>query len=113
MNQFEIWIADLNPEIGTEPGKVRPVVIVQTDMLNKIHPSIIICPLTTNIIIKSSVLRVILSKGEGNLREECDVLIDQVRSIDKKRLIKIIGKISQEKSEKIKSNLRIVMELGH
>ena len=111
MNQFEIWIADLNPEIGTEPGKVRPVVIVQTDKLNKIHPSVIICPLTTNIIIKSSVLRVNLSKGEGNLREECDILIDQVRSIDKKRLIKIIGKISQEKSEKIKANLCIVMEL--
>jgi len=111
MNQFEIWIADLNPKIGTEPGKVRPVVIVQTDKLNEIHPSIIICPLTTNIIIKSSVLRVNLSKGDGNLNEECDVLIDQVRSIDKKRLIKVIGKISQAKSEKIKANLRIVMDL--
>ena len=36
--QFEIWISDLNPTIGTETGKVRPVVIVQTDLLNKHHP---------------------------------------------------------------------------
>jgi mRNA interferase MazF len=48
--QFEIWIADLNPQIGTEPGKTRPVLIVQTNLLNSIpHPSTIICPITTNV----------------------------------------------------------------
>ena len=50
INQYEIWIADLNPQIGTEAGKTRPVLIVQTNLLNKIpHPSTIFCPLTTNI----------------------------------------------------------------
>ncbi|HAY70305.1 MAG TPA: type II toxin-antitoxin system PemK/MazF family toxin, partial [Saprospirales bacterium] len=50
INQFEIWIADLNPQIGTESGKTRPVLIVQTDLLNKIpHPSTIICPITRNV----------------------------------------------------------------
>jgi mRNA interferase MazF len=48
--QFEIWIADLNPQIGTEPRKTRPVLIVQTNLLNSIpHPSTIICPITTNV----------------------------------------------------------------
>jgi len=48
--QFEIWIADLNPQIGTEPGKTRPVLIVQTNLLNSIpHPSTIICPISTNV----------------------------------------------------------------
>ena len=47
--QYEIWIADLNPHFGTETGKTRPVAIVQTDLLNKFHPSTIICPVTTNV----------------------------------------------------------------
>ena len=42
IKQFEIWTADLNPQIGTEPGKIRPVLIVQTDLLNSLHPSTII-----------------------------------------------------------------------
>ncbi len=40
--QFEIWIADLNPTLGTEPEKVQPIIIVQTDLLNKYHASSII-----------------------------------------------------------------------
>ena len=51
MNQYEIWIADLNPQIGTEAGKLRPVLIVQTNLLYKIqHPSTIVCPITTNVL---------------------------------------------------------------
>ena len=42
--QYEIWLADLNPRMGTEPGKTRPVVIIQTDLLNDVHPSTIVCP---------------------------------------------------------------------
>ena len=58
IKQFEIWIADLNPKIGTEPGKTRPVLVVQTNLLNKIsHSSTIVCPITTNIKIGSHILR--------------------------------------------------------
>ena len=50
VKQFEIWVADLNPQIGTESGKTRPVLVIQTDLLNKIpHPSTVVCPITTNI----------------------------------------------------------------
>jgi mRNA interferase MazF len=38
IKQFEIWIADLNPRMGTETGKIRPVIVIQTDLLNKEHP---------------------------------------------------------------------------
>ncbi|MDR0692096.1 MAG: type II toxin-antitoxin system PemK/MazF family toxin, partial [Prevotellaceae bacterium] len=48
--QFDIWVADLNPRIGTEAGKVRPVLIIQTNLLNSLpHLSTLICPITTNI----------------------------------------------------------------
>ncbi|WP_262482631.1 type II toxin-antitoxin system PemK/MazF family toxin [Anditalea andensis] len=70
--QFEIWIADLNPQIGTEAGKVRPVLVLQTDLLNKVHPSTIICPLTTKVKSGATILRVHLNKGVANLTEGCD-----------------------------------------
>lgn len=48
IKQFEIWMADLIPQIGTEPGKTRPVLVIQTNLLNKIpHPSTIVCPIQT------------------------------------------------------------------
>ena len=112
IKQFEVWIADLNPKIGTEPGKTRPVLVIQSDLLNKSsHPSTIICPITTNINKKAEILRVHLSKGVANLHESCDIMIDQVRAIDNKRLVKNVGKLPKELSEKVKSNLKIIMDL--
>jgi len=109
--QFEIWIADLNPTMGTEPGKVRPVIIVQTDLLNKHHSSSIICPITTNIQKESEILRIHLRKGCCGLNEVCDIMIDQIRAIDNKRLIKKVGITPIEISEKIKENLKILLDL--
>ena len=109
--QFEIWIADLNPTIGTEPGKVRPVIIIQTDLLNKHHPSSIICPMTTNIRQESEILRVHIKKGCCGLEEGCDIMIDQVRAIDNKRLIRKVGSIPVDLVNKVKSNLKIMFDL--
>jgi mRNA interferase MazF len=110
--QFEIWIADLNPKIGTETGKTRPVLVVQTNLLNKVpHPSTIICPITTNVKKDSEILRVHLKKGIANLHQACDIMIDQVRAIDNNRLIKRAGKLSNDLSELVKENLRIIMDL--
>ncbi len=112
IKQFEIWIADLNPKIGTKPGKSRPVLVVQTNFLNKInHPSTIICPITTNVKTNTEILRVHLRKGNANLRQNCDIMIDQVRAIDNKRLINRIGKLGNELSEIVKENLKIIMDL--
>lgn len=112
VNQYEIWIADLNPQIGTEAGKTRPVLIVQSNLLNKIpHPSTIICPITTNILMESDILRVHLTKGMANLHEDCDVMIDQIRAIDNKRLLKKVGILPIDLIEKIKENISIVVDL--
>lgn len=112
INQYEIWIADLNPQIRTEAGKSRPVLIVQTNLLNKIsHPSTIICPITTNVQEDSDILRVHLKKGMANLNENCDIMIDQIRSIDNKRLIKKVGKLPADLIEKIKENISIIIDL--
>jgi mRNA interferase MazF len=112
IKQFEIWLADLNPQIGTEPGKTRPVLIVQTNLLNKIpHPSTIVCPLTTNVKKDSEILRVHLKKGMAKLHQESDIMIDQIRSIDNKRLIKKVGNLPRELIELIKENIQIILDL--
>jgi len=112
IKQFEIWIADLNPQIGTEPGKTRPVLVTQSNLLNKIpHPSSIICPITTNVEKEADILRVHLKKGMANLHENCDVMIDQLRAIDNQRLIKKVGDLPTDLIDKIKENISIILDL--
>ncbi len=84
----EIWLADLNPRLGTEPGKTRPVLIIQAQVLLDVsHPSTLIVPLTTRLIEDAEPLRLRL-KATHKLEKESDVLIDQIRAIDNTRLIK-------------------------
>ncbi len=111
IKQYELWIADLNPKFGTETGKTRPVVIIQTDLLNRFHPSTIIYPITTNVKSGATILRVHLTKGSAKLKEDCDIMIDQVRAIDNKRLLKKIGDLDQEKIDMIKTNLTIMLDI--
>lgn len=111
IKQFEIWIADLNPRVGTETGKVRPVLIIQTNLLNSVHPSTIICPITTNVQLQSKILRVHLKKGMASLKEDCDILIDQIRAIDNIRLQRKIGSLPQEISTIVKQNLAIILDM--
>jgi mRNA interferase MazF len=83
----EIWLADLNPRLGTEPGKTRPVLIIQAQVLLDVgHPSTLIVPLTTRLIENAAPLRLRL-KATHKLEKESDVLIDQIRAIDNTRLI--------------------------
>ena len=49
LKQYDIWLADLNPRLGTEPAKTKPVVIVQTDLLNEFHPSTLVCLMTSKV----------------------------------------------------------------
>ena len=109
IKQFEIWLADLNPSIGTEPGKTRPVVVVQSDLLNEVHLSTLICPITTNIKPEIEILRVHLNKTQ--LDKLSDVLVDQIRAIDNQRLIKKLGKLNKDQQNKLKANIKIVIAL--
>lgn len=109
IKQYDIWLADLNPAHGTEPGKKRPVVIVQTDLLNDFHPSTLICPITSNVNHEILLLRVHLKKNQ--LDKESDILVDQIRAIDNKRIVEKIGKLTKEQIKTLKKNMSIVLDL--
>ena len=109
IQQYDIWLANLNAGKGTEPGKTRPVVVVQTDLLNDVHLSTIICPITTNVQNEADLLRIHLKKGQSD--EMSDILVDQLRAIDNIRLVKKVGQLNREQKAKLKANLRIVLDI--
>ena len=82
-----VWLADLNPQRGTEPGKTRPVLIIQNQaLLDAGHPSTLVIPLTTRLIEDAAPLRLRLS-ARDRLDRDSDLLIDQIRAIDNQRLV--------------------------
>lgn len=109
IKQYDIWLANLNPGKVTEPGKTRPVVIIQTDLLNETHLSSIICPITTNVKTEIEILRVHLNKTQ--LDKPSDILVDQIRAIDNKRLINKISRLTLVQIQKLKQNIAIVLDL--
>lgn len=108
----EIWLADLNPQIGTETGKTRPVLIVQTDFLNhQGHNSTIICPITTNIK-HAEPIRIFLKAGSCGVLNDSEIMLDQIRAIDNSRFVKKIGTISTDQANRVNRFLRAVLELS-
>ena len=86
-NHGEVWLANLNPTKGTEPGKTRPVLILQNQALLDVgHPSTLIIPLTTQLIDKAEPLRIRIL-AQDKLEKDSDLLIDQLRAIDNQRLL--------------------------
>jgi len=82
-----VWLADLNPRRGTEPGKTRPVLIIQSQaLLDAGHPSTLIIPMTNRLIEDAEPLRMRLS-ARDRLDRDSDLLIDQIRAIDNQRLV--------------------------
>lgn len=110
--RFEIWLTDLNPQRGTEPSKIRPVLIIQSNLLNEVHLSTLVCPLTTNLVDDSKVLRLRVPAGMSGLETASDVLIDQIRAIDNRRLIKKLGDLPLGLKQPVIFNLKVILDLG-
>jgi mRNA interferase MazF len=110
IRKFNVYLADLSPRFGTEPGKTRPVVVLQTNLLNDgHHPSTIVCPITTQVIRGAEILRVHLSKKGMGLKKDSDILVDQIRAIDNRRFVKHLGELSPLDKAKLIENLKIIL----
>ena len=112
MKRYEVWLADLNPRFGTESGKTRPVVVVQTDLLNGKHLSTVVCPITTKVVAGLNRMRVHLTAGEVGLSADSDILIDQIKAIDNRRFVKKLGQLPAAAQTKLDENLKIILDLA-
>ena len=111
-NRGEVWLANLNAGRGTEPGKTRPVLIVQVQaLLDALHPSTLVVPLTTNLVEDAEPLRIRVPAG-GRLRRQSDLLIDQLRAIDNRRLVQgPLTRLPPALLRRVGSALREVLDL--
>ena len=106
-----LYLADLNPGRGTEAGKARPVLVVQSDLLNEAdHPSTWILPCTTRLT-GENLLRVPLPLGIAGNMADCEVMIDQSRSIDNRRFRKPLGDLPRAVLREVKMKLKLLAEL--
>jgi len=107
----EIWLANLNPQKrANEVGKVRPVVIVQSDTLNRTnYPTVIVLPMTTHLIDEAEPLRMRVSARE-KLKNDSDVLVAQIRAIDKERLLERLGRLDEKECSRLQGLMHEIME---
>ena len=105
----DIYKADLSPVVGSEQGGIRPVVIVQNNMGNRYSPTIIVVPITTRLNKKN--LPTHTKINNSSLLKESIALMEQIRTIDKSRLIEFIGVLNESKMNRITEALRISIDV--
>ena len=108
----DIYYADLSPVIGSEQGGVRPVLIIQNDVGNKYSPTIIACAVTSRLTKAKLPTHIELKEGESGLKKESVALLEQLRTLDKRRLKEKIGVLSDEKMEDVTRALCISLAIN-
>jgi mRNA interferase MazF len=107
----DIVLAALEPVKGSEQGGTRPVLIIQNDISNKFSPATIIAPITSSIGDKEYPTDVFISKLDSNLNKDSKVLLNQIRAIDKKRIVNRISYLSNFTMSKVDMALKISLGL--
>ena len=107
----EIYYADLSPVVGSEQGGVRPILIVQNDIGNKYSPTVIVAAITSQINKAKLPTHIELKSGDFGLQKDSVILLDQLRTLDKKRLKEKVGEI-EDLSVIKKVNDALLVSLG-
>ena len=108
----DVWLVNLDPTIGHEIRKSRPAVIIQNDIGNKYSPITIIAPITSQKIDKVYPFEVLITKNVTGLEKNSKILLNHIRAIDKKRLLKRLGMVgSEETLTKIDEAIKISLGL--
>jgi mRNA interferase MazF len=105
----EIWLADLNPTRGSEQAGIRPVLIFQNDAITKFTTTVLAIPLTTNLRRAAQPSCALISKGEGGLASDSVVLCHQLRVLDKTRLQRKLGTVTQRTLSTVESCVLFTM----
>mgnify|MGYP006385548119 CR=1 FL=1 len=107
----DLFYADLSPVIGSEQGGVRPVLIIQNNIGNKYSPTVIIAAITSQINKAKLPTHIEISSSEYGLNKDSVILLEQIRTIDKKRLREKIGYLDNKTMLKVNNGLQISLDL--
>jgi mRNA interferase MazF len=106
----DIYYADLSPVIGSEQGGMRPVLVVQNDIGNKFSPTIIVCAITSQLTKARLPTHIEIKCGQFGLPKDSVILMEQIRTIDKRRLKDCLGKLDEQYL--IKVDKALIISLG-
>ncbi|ARC84035.1 MULTISPECIES: type II toxin-antitoxin system PemK/MazF family toxin [Clostridium] len=109
----DIFYADLSPVVGSEQGGVRPVIIIQNDIGNRYSPTVIVAAITSQINKAKLPTHVEISSEEYGLNKDSVVLLEQIRTLDKRRLKEKIGHMTKDDMEKVDTSLMLSLDLKH
>lgn len=110
VSRGEIYYADLSPVVGSEQGGVRPVLVVQNDVGNKFSPTVIIAAITSQLTKAKLPTHIELNKDKYNLTKDSVVLLEQIRTLDKRRLKERIGNLDKTTMQKV--DIAIMISFG-
>ena len=108
----DLFYADLNPVVGSEQGGIRPVLVIQNDVGNHFSPTVVAAAITSRKAKNSLPTHILLENVQG-LAPTSLLLLDQLRTIDRKRLRGYIGRISKEKMLEVDAALAISIGIGY
>lgn len=108
----DMYYADLSPVVGSEQGGVRPVLIVQNDIGNKYSPTVIAAAITSQINKAKLPTHIEISAQEYGLQKDSVILLEQIRTIDKKRLREKIGHLDEELMDRVNEAIGVSFGLG-
>ena len=100
INKGDIYYASLDPIVGSEQNGTRPVVIIQNDIGNKYSPTVLVAPLTSKVKSKPHLPTHVLVKSE-HIKHNSIVLLEQIRVLDKSRLISYVDTLTKEEIRKL------------
>ena len=112
MKRGDIYMAGLDPVVGSEQGGTRPVVIIQNDLGNLHAPTVIVIPLTASTHKRDLPTHAVISQGEGGLRRTSIALCEQVRTLEKTRLGRKIGSLSPRSLRSVETALQTALDMA-
>jgi len=106
-----IYLAALDPVIGNDIAKTRPMAVISNDKNNEFSGTVTVLPITSKNLRKIYPFEVYLAKGTANLPKNSKVKADQIRTLDKSRLVKLIGELGIKETVAIEKALKIHLAL--
>ncbi|MBR6778954.1 MAG: type II toxin-antitoxin system PemK/MazF family toxin [Clostridia bacterium] len=110
VSRGDIYYADLSPVVGSEQGGIRPVLVVQNNVGNKYSPTVIIAAITSQLDKAKLPTHIELKKDKFNLEKDSVVLLEQIRTLDKRRLKDLVCALDKDTMQKV--DIAILISLG-
>src|SRR3989344_5637329 len=107
----DVVLVNLDPVVGSEQGRIRPVLIVQNNISNEYSPITIIAPITSKIYSKEFPTNVFLPKKDSGLDKDSTILLNQIRTIDKSRISKRLSAVNEQIMKRVNMSIKASLDL--